>query len=148
MRLAPARPRDAGTLARILSDWVRETAWMPNLHTPAETREFLARLIRDSEVLTLRDWRGPQGFLARKGEMIHALYLRPRARGRGFGKALLDRAKAESPQLTLWAFQANAAARRFYLREGFAEIEETDGAGNDEKLPDVRLTWVRQGGMR
>ena len=96
----------------------------------------------------MRDWRGPQGFLARDGEMIHALYLRPKARRRGFGKALLDQAKAETPRLTLWAFQANAQARRFYAREGFAEVEETDGAGNDEKLPDVRLTWERPGGMR
>jgi len=143
MRLAPARPRDAGPLARILSEWVRETAWMPDRHTPAEDRRFLTRLIRDSEVLTVRDWRGPQGFLARDGEVIHALYLRPRARGRGHGKRLLDRAKAESARLTLWAFQANAAARRFYTREGFAEVEQTDGAGNDEKLPDVRMTWAK-----
>ena len=146
MRLAPARPRDAGALARILAGWARETAWMPEV--PRDAKGYLARLIRKYDVLTLRDWRGPQGFLAREGEMIHALYLRPRVRGRGFGKALLDRAKAESPRLTLWAFQANAKARRFYAREGFSEVEETDGAGNDEKLPDVRLTWERPGEMR
>ncbi len=115
---------------------------------PRDARDYLARLIRDGEVLTVRDWRGAQGFLAREGEMIHALYLRPRARGRGFGKALLDHAKAGSPRLMLWSFQANAAARRFYAREGFSEVEETDGAGNDEKLPDVRLTWERPGGVQ
>lgn len=145
MRLVPANPGDAGALARILAGWAHETAWMPE--APRDARDYLARLIQDSEVLTLRDWGGLQGFLAREGEMIHALYLRPRVRGRGHGKALLDHAKAESPRLTLWAFQANAAARRFYAREGFFEVEKTDGAGNDEKLPDVRLTWERPGGM-
>ena len=34
----------------------------------------------------------------------------------------------------------------FYVREGFTEVELTDGAGNDEGLPDVRLVWHRNGG--
>ena len=145
MRLAPARPRDAARLALILSDWIRETRWMPDLHTPEEDAYFLRRLIDTSEVITLRNWRGPQGFLARDGEVIHALYLRPAARGRGHGTRLLDAAKARAPRLTLWAFQANDKARAFYAREGFAEVETTDGSNNDEKLPDVRLVWQRDG---
>jgi len=32
-------------------------------------------------------------------------------------------------------------ARRFYGREGFVEVEHTDGAGNEEGEPDVRLEW-------
>ena len=28
-----------------------------------------------------------------------------------------------------------------HIREGFGEVEFSDGAGNDEKLPDVRLEW-------
>ena len=71
----------------------------------------------------------------------HAAATCSRARGRGVGKALLDTAKARSDRLELWCFQANAGARRFYAREGLAEVERTDGAGNDEKLPDVRLVW-------
>ncbi|MDJ0626847.1 MAG: GNAT family N-acetyltransferase [Rhodobacter sp.] len=141
MRLAPAKPRDAQALARILADWIDETPWMPKIHTPDEDRSFLACLIANTDVVTLRNWRGPQGFLARDGAMVHALYLRPAARGRGHGKRLLDRAKAQSPFLTLWTFQANAGARAFYAREGFAEVEMTDGAENDEGVPDVRLVW-------
>ncbi len=83
------------------------------------------------------------GFLAREGEEVLALYLAPEARGRGVGKALLDAAKAGRERLTLWAFQRNAAALRFYAREGFAEVERTDGAGNEAGLPDVRLVWER-----
>ena len=52
-----------------------------------------------------------------------------------------DDAKAAG-HLTLWTFQANDGARRFYAREGFREVEFTDGAGNAEKLPDVRLEWT------
>ena len=87
---------------------------------------------------------GPVGFLARSGEDIPALYLAPAARGRGIGKALLDRAKVAAPRLCLWTFRDNVGARAFYEREGFREIARTEGE-NDEGLPDVRLQWERAG---
>jgi len=55
---------------------------------------------------------------------------------------LLARAREERPAgLQLWTFQVNDEARRFYGREGFVEVEHTDGAGNEEGEPDVRLEW-------
>ena len=39
------------------------------------------------------------------------------------------------------SFQKNIAARRFYERNGFVVIEETDGAGNEEREPDVLYEW-------
>ena len=72
---------------------------------------------------------------------MHALYLLPEACGQGIGKALLDRAKGEAGPLELWTFQANTGAQRFYLREGFVEARRTDGAENDEGLPDIFYTW-------
>jgi GNAT superfamily N-acetyltransferase len=117
---------------------------MPKLHARPDTEVFLERLIAQTEVTAIRNWRGVQGFLARDGAMIHALYLRPRVRGQGWGARLLDQVKARSDILTLWAFQANDGARAFYRREGFVEVETTDGAGNDEQLPDVRMVWRRE----
>ena len=49
--------------------------------------------------------------------------------------------KARAGRLWLWTFQANLGAQRFYLREGFAEVRRTDGAGNDEGLPDIQYHW-------
>ena len=143
LHLAPAKPRDATALACILADWIDETPWMPDIHTPNEDRDFLTYLIRETEVIMPRTLLGPQGFMARDGAEIHALYLVPGVRGQGIGKRLLDQAKSKSPELTLWTFQANLPARRFYAREGFREVRQTNGAGNDEKLPDVRLAWQR-----
>ena len=34
-------------------------------------------------------------------------------------------------------------ARRFYEARGFRAIRFTDGAGNEEKTPDVRYRWER-----
>ncbi len=145
MRLAAARPSDAVRLARIMGGWTDETDWMPKLHSHADNVKFLQRLIRDLDVTVLRNWRGAQGFLARNGAEVDALYLAPGARGRGMGTRLIDRAKAASERLELWCFQANTGALRFYDRQGFVEAERTDGAGNDEKLPDVRLVWAAAG---
>ena len=73
---------------------------------------------------------------------MEQLYVDPAAQGRGIGAALLDLAKARNPGgLQLWTFQINAGARRFYAREGFVEVERTDGAANEEREPDIRLTW-------
>ena len=101
MRLRAARAADAGGLARIMAGWIAETPWMPRLHSLEGDRRFLARLIAEQDVIVARDWRGLLGFLARDGARVHALYLAPRARGRGLGKALLDTAKARSDRLEL-----------------------------------------------
>ena len=74
---------------------------------------------------------------------IDQLFVEPGLTGRGIGSALVDVAKRQRPAgLQLWAFQSNIRALRFYARHGFVEAERTDGAGNEEGAPDVRLVWV------
>ena len=140
MRLRRATPEDAPALARILGDWVRETGWMPVLHTREEDLGFLAHLIGTTEVTSAEDG-DPSGFLALDGEDVRALYLAPEARGQGVGRALLDQAKAGRTRLSLWAFEANPRAVAFSQREGFRVAERTDGSGNEEALPDLRMIW-------
>lgn len=139
--LRDATADDLPALARILGDWVRETGWMPVLHSRDEDLGFLTHL--HSRCVLRTAGQPPLGFLARQGEEIDALYLAPPARGRGLGRALVAEAMAAEPRLVLWTFQANREARAFYARLGFTEIARTDGAGNDERLPDVQLEWRR-----
>ena len=56
---------------------------------------------------------------------------------------LLEQAKAGADELSLWTFQQNLRARLFYERHGFSVVTETDGADNEEKLPDVLYRWRR-----
>jgi GNAT superfamily N-acetyltransferase len=71
------------------------------------------------------------------------LYVLPDHQGAGIGTALLDVVKARRPGgFGLWVFESNAPARAFYLRQGLVERERTDGSGNEEKAPDVRMEWV------
>jgi GNAT superfamily N-acetyltransferase len=142
VQLRLARPDDALAIATILSDWIDETHWMPRIHTRTEDRGFGTFLIERTDVTVATVHAGPiVGFLACRGGEVEALYVARENRGQGVGGALLAQARNAGGPLKLWTFQANGAARKFYRRAGFREIEFTDGAGNDEGLPDVRMMW-------
>ena len=83
------------------------------------------------------------GIIAFRKDWIEQLYVRPNAQRQGAGSELLQVAKGAFDRLQLWTFQRNTMARRFYEARGFALIEETDGAGNEEKEPDARYLWTR-----
>lgn len=73
---------------------------------------------------------------------IEHLYVAPDRLGTGIGRRLVDFAKERQPDgLTLWTFQVNARARRFYERNGFVAVEFGGGSGNEERQPDVRYEW-------
>ncbi|MEU3507765.1 GNAT family N-acetyltransferase [Streptomyces longwoodensis] len=83
------------------------------------------------------------GLMVLDGESLSQLYLAPEWRGRGIGDRFVSLAQERSPRgLTLWTFQVNAPAHRFYERHGFTAVEFTDGSGNEEREPDVRYVWT------
>ena len=138
-----ARSTDAGAVGTILSAFIDDTPWMPRIHTRAEDLSFAGYMIDKGWVTVAETGGRVKAFLALKGDVVHALYVAPSAQGQGLGARLLDFAKADQARLCLWTFQANLRAQAFYARHGFAEVERTNGAGNDEQLPDVRLVWKR-----
>jgi GNAT superfamily N-acetyltransferase len=83
------------------------------------------------------------GIIAFRDDWIDQLYVLPEAQGRGTGSALVQVAQRAFDRLQLWTFQRNEKARRFYEAKGFALVEETDGADNEEKEPDARYLWTR-----
>ena len=114
------------------------------LHTPEEDRWFY----REHVFKTCRVWgRFDQdalsGLIAFRDGWVEQLYVLPAAQGRGVGTELLDVAKRACERLELWTFQCNERARRFYEARGFALVEQTDGARNEEKEPDARYVWTR-----
>ncbi|KNG94105.1 GNAT family N-acetyltransferase [Pseudaestuariivita atlantica] len=138
--LRAATPLDAGRIGALFSAFVDDNDWMPRLHTRAEDVAHAGTLISRGWVTVADD---AAGFLARDGEVIHALYVHRDRRGEGLGSALLAAAKEQSDRLRLWTFQANARAQAFYLARGFTESLRTDGRTNDERLPDIEYIWRR-----
>ncbi|MGW1165103.1 GNAT family N-acetyltransferase [Streptomyces sp. NPDC002550] len=113
-------------------------------HTDDEVREYIRDVVvplRETWVAEAAD-DGIVGLLVLDGELLSQLYLAPEWRGRGIGDRFVALAKERSPGgLTLWTFQVNKPAHRFYERHGFAAAEFTDGSGNEEREPDVRYVW-------
>ncbi|POX61825.1 histone acetyltransferase [Streptomyces sp. Ru62] len=113
-------------------------------HTDDEVRDY----IRDVVVPLRETWvaeaagAGVVGLMVLDGESLSQLYLDPRWRGRGIGDRFVALAKERGPRgLSLWTFQVNKPAHRFYERHGFVAVEYTDGSGNEEREPDVRYVW-------
>jgi len=118
-------------------------AFLPELHTAAEDRWFIANVIlKNCEVIVAEDDSGIVSFLSLQGEEVRLLYTRPDRIGEGAGTQLIEAAKKSGVgALELWCFQANARARRFYEARGFFAIRFTDGEENEEKTPDIRYRW-------
>lgn len=114
--------------------------WLPDLHSPAEDVAFFMREIPTSIGWIAADGDRVVGFALTRDGWLNHLFVDTPEQGRGIGTELLAAAVAGiGPGMRLWAFQRNERARTFYARHGFVEAELTDGAGNEEKEPDVLL---------
>ncbi|MCB0998938.1 MAG: GNAT family N-acetyltransferase [Acidimicrobiales bacterium] len=148
--LRDARGNDAADLAHV---YLRSREFglpeVPSIHTPGSVKSWFADEVIGHGEVTVAELDGTVvGLLvlepgAAGTGWIEQLYVDPAWIGRGLGARLLERARYRFPAgLQLWTFQANERARRFYARAGFAEVEFTDGSGNEERAPDVRCEWA------
>lgn len=139
--IRPATAADADAVAELYERSFATLTYLPALHTLAEHRRLFARLLAEQEGWVW-DEGAIEGFLVLTEDELLFLYLEPASTGRGIGTQLLEHAKARRPDgFTLWTFQANTGARRFYERYGLRPIEFGDGSGNEEGVPDVRYEW-------
>lgn len=141
-----ARPDEAGAVADVLiaSRRAAHPAVPASVHPDADTREWVRRhLIAEAEVWGAVDAAGAMvAVMALQDDWVDQLYVLPQWVGRGVGGRLLEVAKERSPQgLQLWTFVSNTPARVFYERHGFVVVEQTDGSGNEEGEPDIRMVW-------
>lgn len=148
LALLPAGPDDLAEVAALYVA-VREAA-PPAMPPPvrdadAIRRRFLARdLGRPGHELWLaRDAdRRLLGFAELTGDWLDDLHVAAEAQRGGVGSALLALVKSRRPGgFCLWVFETNVPARAFYAGRGLVELETTDGSGNEERAPDVRMAW-------
>lgn len=152
--LRPAEGDDAETLAELF--WAARQAAYPamphSIHTREECRHWFREVLgvlprtipmpadretwvaeRDGEVV---------GYLILDPAWLDSLYVRPDLTGQGIGSVLLDLAKSLRPRgFSLWVFETNEGAQRFYARHGLVTVRRTDGSDNEEKAPDVEMAW-------
>jgi GNAT superfamily N-acetyltransferase len=145
--LRPATQGDLPAMAEVFlaARAAAVPAMPPSIHPPDGVRAFyLSHDVEtgEREAWVAEDERGTVGFVELKGDWLDDLYVLPQAQGEGIGTALLDIAKAQRPGgFSLWVFVSNVPAREFYSRHGLVERETTDGSGNEERSPDIRMEW-------
>jgi GNAT superfamily N-acetyltransferase len=143
--LRPATPNDLPAIASLYLA-AREAAvpqMPPGIHPPEDVRRWVGSwdLVRREVWLAESDGT-LLGFADVQQDWLESLYVNPLHTGQGIGAALLDLVKGLRPNgFSLWVFQSNTRARRFYLDHGLVELEHTDGSANEERSPDLRMAW-------
>lgn len=137
-----ANSEDATACAESMQEWLDSTPWVPDLHTLNESVNFCRNfVIEKCETYVLGT--PAKGFIAiESDQIILAFYVSNKHRSQQVGQRLLDHAKSLHARLTLWVFEQNEGARRFYERHGFVATGRTDSQ-NDEGLPDLEMAWCR-----
>jgi len=117
--------------------------YLPVLHTPAETRAWVASVLFGTCALEVAEGpKGVMGYAALRGAHLEHLYVDPSSQGLGVGSRLLEWAMAASPDgLDLWVFERNVRATAFYEARCFTVVRRTDGSGNEERQPDLLMAW-------
>ncbi|AKF07788.1 GNAT family N-acetyltransferase [Sandaracinus amylolyticus] len=144
--IRPAGPGDAADAAELLLRARRGAgdAIPPPAHTDDEVRAWMRTVViptREVWLATALDGRS-LGLLVLDGAWIDQLYVDADHTRSGIGSQLVALAKSRRPRgLQLWTFESNVRAQRFYEQHGFVVAERTDGAGNEERAPDVRYVW-------
>jgi 8-oxo-dGTP pyrophosphatase MutT (NUDIX family)/GNAT superfamily N-acetyltransferase len=132
---------DAANCARV---YTRSKAFglpeVPEPHTEPEIAGWIADVAIPSMDVWVADLDGVVvGQMMLVPGWLHHLYIDPSWMGRGLGDQFMALVRQRQPEgLQLWAFQSNTRGRRFYEHHGFTAVEFTDGAGNQERWPDVR----------
>ncbi|WP_329341780.1 GNAT family N-acetyltransferase [Streptomyces sp. NBC_01352] len=147
--LVTLRRATAPDAAAVADVWLRSfAAALPTVVSPRsgdDVRAYFREVVvplRETWMAEAADGGGTVGVMVLNGSLLSQLYLDPDWRGRGIGDRFVALAKERSPQgLSLWTFQVNKPAHRFYERHGFVAVEYTDGSGNEEREPDVRYEW-------
>lgn len=144
--LRPATPDDVRALAAVHRTARAASPMPPSPHPASDLEPWLARRLAAGDETWVAEVAGEVVGYARLGTGAEAwlddLYVAPPHAAQGIGSALLDLVKSRRPDgFSLWVFEVNEPARRFYARHGLVEVERTDGSDNAERAPDLRLTW-------
>ena len=142
--IRPAAAADATAVADVYLASFKATYDFPLAHTDDQVRAW----IRDTVVPAGGTWVALDtdgtvvGMMDVASGDLSQLYVRPDRLGVGIGQRLLDVARECSPDgLTLYTFQVNERAHRFYERHGFVAEWFGDGSANEDGQPDVRYVW-------
>ncbi len=112
------------------------------MHTFEDQVLFLNSVLsKDNKIFIAIDNKKVVGMIAFNEDEINQLYIHNDYQGKGLGRKLLELAKNNSKgRLTLYTFEVNHKAQRFYENNGFKIIGR--GYENEENLEDIKYEWI------
>ncbi|MEP3275782.1 MAG: GNAT family N-acetyltransferase [Stappiaceae bacterium] len=139
--IRPGQQSDVVACVDILRDWAEETPWMAELDERQPMQAFWSDLFKSDLVWIAETGDRIVGFCTRDEDNIGALYVVAEARSTGIGKRLLDMAKADRDWITVWAYEKNIHALKFYKREGLVELSRE--IEKESNLMNIEHRWTR-----
>jgi GNAT superfamily N-acetyltransferase len=142
--IRPATASDAEAVADVYLASFNATYDFGLVHTEDEVRAWIRETVVAGGGAWVATERGGTvvAMMVVAPDDLDQLYVRPDRIGHGIGRRLLEVAREQSPAgLSLYTFQVNDRARRFYERNGFTAEWFGDGSSNEEGQPDVRYVW-------
>ncbi|TQV69851.1 GNAT family N-acetyltransferase [Denitrobaculum tricleocarpae] len=138
--IRPGQQSDVVACVDILRDWADETLWMAELDDLQPMQAFWRDLFETDLVWVAEMGDRIVGFCTRDDDNIGALYVVAEARRTGIGKRLLDMAKADRDWITVWVYEKNIHALRFYKREGLLEVSRE--IEHESNLMNIEHRWT------
>ncbi|MGA8257384.1 MAG: GNAT family N-acetyltransferase [Nocardioides sp.] len=140
----PAITDDAAAITHVQLASRKAAAMPPSIHHDPEALPWITSLLEGDDEMWVAESDGVVvAYMRLTATWLDDLYVAPAHVGCGVGTLLLDLAKSLRPAgFGLWVFEINAPARAFYARHGLVEVERTDGRDNEEREPDIRMTWT------
>jgi GNAT superfamily N-acetyltransferase/chorismate mutase len=143
--LRPAVVADLPALAEVhlAAHRAAGAAFPPGVHSDDEVRAWVAGWdLASYDVWLATRGDAVAGYTRSTPTWLDDLYVHPDHQGAGVGTALFETVTTLLPQgFCLWVFESNEPARAFYRGRGCVELERTDGSGNEERAPDIRVAW-------
>lgn len=133
------RPMKFGDLDQIAGIWLDSNITAHNF-LPKKYWEdqfpWVKHQIAQAQVFVAEEAGKIEGFIGLDGDEIEGLFVRAEARGRGVGSSLLNNTKNYHRHLSLYAYQKNQPAVRFYQAQGFkiAKAGEDPDTGESDYL--------------
>ncbi|WP_336989774.1 GNAT family N-acetyltransferase [Bacillus infantis] len=148
MKMIPYHPHYASETVKMWRDSKEKAIGQKEVHSFEDHVYFLNNILAGLFRVELALINGKVvGMIVYNETEISQLYIHTDYQGMGIGTELITRAKEQSVgRLTLYTFEVNENAQRFYEKHGFNIIG--GGFKNEENLPDILYEWEKESGRK